>query len=213
MRVLLVGGADLLDVVAGKNAGGNKLALGLAERIAQEFEGKYSIELETRPGAPVSGMIEHLASVKSDAPDVVILSFFADLLANGRLDIDAFRDEAREVCKFLKEAGSYVLIANVCTFHREDTTTNYFTVPADTPSLRAHKVAASILDLSHELGISVIDADRLLAEVGAFNHVESLGHYSAEASGLVCDEILRILTDYGFFEERPLMAQAGARQR
>jgi hypothetical protein len=97
----------------------------------------------------------------------------------------------------------------VSTVDPEDTVTNYHALEDDTPALRAHKVALTLIDLSHELGISIIDADRLLAEMGGERNVEGVGRYSPEASEVLCDEVLRILADYGFFEERPLVVQAG----
>ncbi|MDQ3501685.1 MAG: hypothetical protein ACR2NT_14545 [Acidimicrobiia bacterium] len=213
LRVLAVGDAELIDLVASQQDGGTKLTKGLAEKVADDFDGKYKVELEFRPGASAAELIDDLAGLQADPPDVVILSLLPDIVGEGRLDVESFRASLRALCAFLKEAGSYVLIANVSTFDRADTMTNYFGSSGDSPSLRAHKVASTILDLSNELGISVIDSDRLLAEIGAHGHVEGLGSYSAEASGVIRDEIYRIMADYGFFEERPLLAQAGAKQR
>ncbi|MGI8517438.1 MAG: hypothetical protein ACR2ME_03715 [Acidimicrobiia bacterium] len=213
LRVLAVGGAELIDLVASREDGGTKLTKGLAEKVTDDFDGKYKVELESRAGATAAELVADLAGLQADPPDVVVLSLLPDVVAAGRLDVETFRAALRALCVSLKEAGSYVLIANVSTVDSADTVTNYFGWSGDSPNLRAHKVASTILDLSNQLGISVIDSDRLLAEIGAHGHVESLGHYSADASAVIRDEIYRILADYGFFEERPLMAQAGAKQR
>lgn len=208
LHVLAVGATELFDFLLSMERGGGKLDSGLQERVSETYGGRFEIDLETLPGAPLAELSDRLVNLER-TPDVIVLSVLPDVLRDGSLDIDEFRSDSGRLCGMLKDMGIYVLIANIATFDPLDSVTNYSDVIGDTPSLRAHKVAAAIIYLSNELGISVIDADRLLAEMGAANHVESIGRYSAAACAVICSEVQHILEDYGFFEERPLVLQAG----
>jgi hypothetical protein len=210
LRILAVGGAELTDVIASTKDGGSKLKSGLSEKLAAAYEGKFSVDVTTHPAVTMKELGDIIPSLNGN-PDVVFLSVLADVTGKGHLDTDGFEADARRVATSLKEKGAHVIFSNVSTIDPADTTTNYHGLQDDPPSLRAHKTALAILDLSNQLGVSVIDADRLLAEMGAAPHVEKIGHYDAEASDIICEEIKRILEDYGFFENRPVMAQSGKR--
>jgi hypothetical protein len=210
LKVLAVGGAELTDVIASAKDGGRKLTTGLREKLAATYEGKFDLDITAHPAVTMKELSESVSSLNG-SPDVVLLSVLADVTAKGHLDTDGFEADARKVVNTLKEMGAHVIFANVSTIDPHDTVTNYHGLSDDPPSLRAHKTALAILDLSNQLGVSVIDADRLLAEMGAAAHVEKIGHYDAQASDVICEEIKRILEDYGFFENRPVMAQSGKR--
>ena len=210
LRILTIGGDDLTDVIASSKDGGRKLASGLREKLATAYEGKFDVDVTTHPAVTMKELGDIVPSLKA-SPDVVLLSVLADVTGKGHLDTDAFEADARRVANSLKEMGAHVIFANVSTIDPHDTVTNYHGLSDDPPSLRAHKTALAILDLSNQLGVSVVDADRLLAEMGAAPHVEKIGHYDTQASDVICEEIKRILEDYGFFENRPLMAQSGKR--
>jgi hypothetical protein len=68
-----------------------------------------------------------------------------------------------------------------------------------------------LVELSMREGISVVDVDRVIARVGAGRCVERLGHYRAEGATAVVEELDRVLADYGFFDDRPLLEQVGQR--
>jgi hypothetical protein len=65
------------------------------------------------------------------------------------------------------------------------------------------------MELSVREGISVIDVERLVAEHGASRHVLQAGRYSPQVNQAICQELLRVLEDIGFFEDRPLVMQVG----
>jgi hypothetical protein len=207
LHVLAVGGPELTDCLVSVERGG-KLDEGLQERVSQRYGVRFEIDLQTLPGGRLAELGVRLLNLER-TPDVVVLSPLDDVLMEGPLDTNEFLSDSKRLCVMLKDMGVYVLIANIATFDPLDSVTNYSGLVVDTPSLRAHKVAAAIIDLSYQLGISVIDADRLLAEMGAAEHVESIGRYSAAACAAICAEVQRILEDYGFFEERPLILQTG----
>ena len=103
-----------------------------------------------------------------------------------------------------------MLVVNGSTFDPSDLATLY--EPGQvTPALAVHRLDLELLRLSVEEGISIIDADRILAEMGAEAHVRTLLSYSAEASLALRDEIVRVMEDYGFFDDRPVLEQIGSR--
>lgn len=207
LQILALGGQELTDVLAARSEGGTKLARGLKEKAAEQFGGKVQVDVASQPGARLGTFADWKAP--SESPDVVLVSTLSDVVGPGRLDVSRLHEEGKNAIKALKGSGAHVFVMNVSTVDPNDTVTNYHALEDDTPALRAHKVALTLIDLSHELGVSIIDADRLLAEMGAERNVEGVGRYSPEASEALCDEVLRILADYGFFEERPLVVQAG----
>lgn len=210
LRILAIGGAELTDVIASRNSGGGKLTSGLNEKLAASYEGKFVVEITNHPAVTMKELGDIVPSLNGN-PDVVLVSVLADVTGKGHLDTDSFEGDARKVANSLKEKGAHVIFSNVSTIDPDDTVTNYHGLQDDPPSLRAHKTGLAILDLSNQLGVSVVDVDRLLAEIGAAPHVERIGHYDSEASDIICEEIKRILEDYGFFENRPVMAQSGKR--
>jgi hypothetical protein len=67
-------------------------------------------------------------------------------------------------------------------------------------SVRANRLNLSLARLSQKTGVCFVDADRLLAELGAGEHVEGPLRYSAEASARLGEEFIRILSDTGKLE-------------
>lgn len=204
--ILAIGGQDLTDILANRQDGGSKLDKGLRDRVAERFDGEFKVALRSQPGATMRDLANWVAT---EASDIVLVSTLADVTGIGQIEVSRLHEEGQTAMKALKASGAHVIVFNVSTFDPSDTVTNYHGLEHDTPALRAHKVALTLIDLSAEQGISIVDADRLLAEMGAQRHVESIGRYSSEATEVLCEEVLRVITDYGFFEERPLMVQAG----
>ncbi len=77
-------------------------------------------------------------------------------------------------------------------------------------ALRALRLDAELVRLSRARGVALIDADRIVAELGGADHVVAPLHYSPAASEALAEETVRVLDDIGFFEPRPLVAQIGA---
>ena len=69
----------------------------------------------------------------------------------------------------------------------------------------------AVMELSVLDGISVIDVDRIVAELGGREHVQEFLSYSPDARAAIRDELVRVLEEYGFFEPRPLLLQVGRR--
>jgi hypothetical protein len=96
---------------------------------------------------------------------------------------------------------------NTTTVDLESHTSSYHGVEVEPRSLRIHRLSLALIELSHELGISIIDVDRVLAETG----IRHLNKESRRA--LVREETFRVLEDYGYFDERPIAVQVGQRSR
>lgn len=74
---------------------------------------------------------------------------------------------------------------------------------------RIHTFNLEAVRLSVQQGISVVDADRIVAELGAGRHVTAPLHYSDQAGAALASETLRVISELGFFEDRPLVPQVG----
>ncbi|WP_335168263.1 hypothetical protein [Nostoc sp.] len=117
-----------------------------------------------------------------------------------------------QIVQLLKETtGAYIICYNCCDFDPSDRTTNYHKI-GETLRLRIQKLNLALLKLSMQEGISIIDVELLLAELGAAQHVTKALDYSLEAYQVICQEFLRVITDVGFFENRPLLKQIGRRR-
>lgn len=62
-------------------------------------------------------------------------------------------------------------------------------------SVRANRLNLSVARLSQRTGVCFVDADRILAEMGAGSHVEGPCMYSVEASAMLLDEFNRVMVE------------------
>lgn len=131
----------------------------------------------------------------------------------GLVSADRFRQEfARLVAEIKERVGAHIIVFNAFAYDPDDRTRNYFGVQ-DTPALRALKFNLALIDISTEEGISIVDVDRILAEMGGGAHAVGAFRHSQEACELLRDEFLRIMQEIGFFEHRPLVAQVGRKRK
>jgi hypothetical protein len=131
----------------------------------------------------------------------------------GLVPVERFREYfARFVADIKQRLPAHIIVFNCFAFDPHDRTRNYYGVQ-DTIALRALKFNLALIDISTEEGISIIDVDRVVAELGGASHVSAAFRYSARACELIRDEFLRVLQDIGFFERRPLVKQVGTKGR
>jgi|SRR5579864_3415387 hypothetical protein len=64
-------------------------------------------------------------------------------------------------------------------------------------STRVRRFNLSLIELSRDIGISIVDVDTILARAGAGRLKYDAGHLTAEGCRLVADEVVRILEDVG----------------
>ncbi len=217
LRFFVRGGADTLDALVSRAAGGTKLDKGVAERIAEAFP-HVTVDVTVENEGGIAGLRQALEDGSSPIVgggfDVVILSIadeVAGLPERGEDAVAAVKADLVACVEAIKEQGTHVLVANASTVDPDDHVANYHGRTVEPVVLRIHRLDLMLIAVSHEEGVSVIDVDRLIAELGGAGHVAAATRYSETACGRIADETVRILEDYGFFDERPILAQVGAK--
>jgi hypothetical protein len=198
MRKLKMGGKKVLRVfVKGKDDLSD-----LEDLVQEKYQGVFTIELTHEPWACTEDFLAtQLHSHRFEgSSDVVVFS--------AQPEVQSKENLARLIRGVKERLDAHVLICNVSTVDPQDQVHNYHGRP-DTWALRAHKFNLALMELSVQEGISVIDVERLVAEHGASRHVLQAGCYSPQVNQAICQELLRVLEDIGFFEERPLVMQVG----
>jgi hypothetical protein len=107
------------------------------------------------------------------------------------------------------QVGAHLLFYNCSPIDPSDQVFNYYRRP-ETMVERIRKLNLTLLKLSMETGISIIDVERVVAELGAAE-VPTRLRYTDRAAEAIRDEVVRVLDDIGFFELRPLLMQIGSR--
>jgi hypothetical protein len=115
---------------------------------------------------------------------------------------------SRLIAAAKERLDAHVLIFNCSSIDPDDNVHNYHG-REDTTALRIHRLNLALMELSCEAGISIIDVERLISEMGGEQHVKAACRYSDEAYEAIGQEFLRVLADIGFFENRPLILQIG----
>jgi hypothetical protein len=195
---------------------GSQPQRGLAARVEELTQGSMAVTLRRASAETAGGLLEELRADQASLADVdvLVLSVASEVGASGTATEVAHRYEGvmEKLIGVAKEHGVHVVVFNGSSFDPNDTTSWYAGV-ADTPALFVQRLNRSLIQLSILDGISIVDADRIIAEVGGRSDVERLLAYSPQVSDLLCQELVRVLEDYGFFENRPLLTQVGRRDR
>lgn len=218
LKLFLKGGEDLVDGLSG-----NRESQGLPELVQKKHGRDFRVEMaeESCPPAPdlylqLSRAIGQrpgagrddpsLTALLDFAPDVVAFSLSADLTTWA----GQFTESMSACIRLIKrELQAHVIFLNCSSVDPNDTTSNFHEV--ETPvSLKIHRLNRALIGLSYSEGISIVDADRIVGELGGQDHVADVASYSSQASLAICSEFLRVMQDYGFFQNRPLVMQIGA---
>jgi hypothetical protein len=218
LTIVLLGGRDLDDAVLSSSEGGRQLDRGLADVLA-ERQPDLEVEVRRLPAVSVTelaadadGLAERLAGV-----DIVLRSLEPDV-TGGPDDVSGadrarrFATDLATVIAAAKQSGARVFLLNGATFDPADHVSSYQEA-GDTAPLLLHRLNLELIDLSMLDGISVIDADRLVAETGGATHVRGLFDFSPDLCAAIRDELAFVLDDYGFFDDRPVLIQQGRRGR
>lgn len=131
----------------------------------------------------------------------------------GELDADVYKNRLTTLIQALKEKTSaHIIMFGACSFDASQEPHN-LNQSKETLTMQTHRFNLVMLELSFAEGITFIDVDRELAEMGCAEHVDGRFDYSTQAYQAIRDEFVRVITDVGFFEERPLLVQMGHRSR
>ena len=209
----------LADVVLSKSDGGNHLDEGLRERLSAQAEGvdfKVIVEEYSGLGSLLEDLSGDSPALVTSAPDVVTLSLAAEMdrlkeVGAAETAVAAVRGDLVAVIRQIKEkVGAHILVTNVSTLDPADPVFTYHGVTEEPWTLRAHRLNLMLIGVSHDEGISIIDVDRKIAEVGGDSAVTAAARYTQAGCQGIVEEIVRIVEDYGFLDDRPLMEQVGA---
>ncbi len=218
VRIAAVGGRHHLDMFASTAVGGSMRGEGLGEVIAARYPGvKVDLVVEEVPGFDEVRRRLAAGSFLSGGhqPDVVILSVDDDVrrlpqrAADPAAAVAAVADDLMAITDHFKEAGVRVLVANACTVD-PDASPLPDATDVEPIGLRAHRLDLMLVQVSHSDGISVIDIDRSMAEIGAAENLSAPMVYSPAACARIIDDTVTILDDYGFVDDRPLLEQVGS---
>lgn len=127
----------------------------------------------------------------------------------GRLTVKRFKQNFRRLVQILKERlDAHLIVFGVSSYDPDDLVHNYHGT-SETLSERILHFNLALSEISALEGISIVDVDRLIAELGGKGHVIKALQYSMHAYQEICREFLRVVEDIGFFEKRPLLRQIG----
>jgi len=140
--------------------------------------------------------------------DELTARFKAAFESAGPLSPDAYMATMREVIASVRDrTGAHVILYGASTLG-EDLNPSYHGRDDD-HRLRLHKFNAAQIRLSMALGVSIIDVDLLIANVGGRTLVTGPLTYGDAARDVITEDIAFVLGDIGFFQKRPLVAQVG----
>ncbi len=220
INVVIVDTGQLADVVLSTADGGNLLSRGL-RGLASERYPDVELSVSTIPSAGFAALRRELdsgdSSLIASSPDIVVLtvadevSRFYDRGQPSLESIQEIETDLRAIISAIKsKVGAHILVSSISTLDPADMMYTLHGQSEEPFTLQAQRLNLMLVGLSHEEGISIIDVDRIIAEVGGGESVTGPGRYNEKGAVAVLEEIVRILDDYGFMDDRPLMAQIGA---
>lgn len=211
LRIFVKTGPELANLLASEGFAPNEPSGSHTERLGQA---RSPLVVQWEMSYGVAAWLEEIAvggGVFEFQPDIVITSIAPeiDLLVPPEGEaIEAFKSNARALIEKIRQrCDASILWCNTTTVGQAIEPTNHHRLSVEPRSLRAHRLCLALVELSHELGISIIDVDRVLAEDGLGLDGEVSGE--AERLPVLREEALRVIEDYGYFDDRPITAQLG----
>ena len=194
-----------------------KDAVATSDAVSDNF-GSTELTIRFEESDGVADWLEELAKEGSATalaefdPDIVITSIEPEIDSLGEPEsehVQLWMEQATRTIGAVKEkTGANVFWLNTSTVDTSEHVFNYHGLPREPRSLRVQRLSLALVGLSHELGISVIDVDRVLAERGVDN-VED----PAARTSVIRSEVFRVLEDYGYFDDRPIAVQVGQQKK
>jgi hypothetical protein len=207
MRIVVVDAPDLHCAFTAPSV--------LAEDIARHTAGDHTAEITHWTGVDLENLGAALLarSDELDSSDVIVLSAGLALPLDGRsTDVqDWFTRPLAEAVAVLKRHNVFVIVLNASTVDPSETSSSW-SKGSHQPSVLVHRLDAALIRLSVLDGISIVDVDRLVAEMGATVGVHGLLDYTPAGGDAVRAEIVRILDDSRFFTTAPVVVQVGRRK-
>jgi hypothetical protein len=179
----------------------------LAGAVRQVTNRTATVEVDRAPAVRARDLVATLARRDDLAThEVVVLSVRSGLAdrEDGRVDPRAYIDAVTAAADLVKATDGCLLLVNgssVVPGPRDD--------ERRAVSLDIARLNLAALRLSMATGLSVIDVDRIIAELGGDDHVTGVLEYAAAARAAIAEEAAYVLEDYGFFDDRPVLDQIG----
>jgi hypothetical protein len=196
-RLLWVRAPDLRDLVVGIPEGGRKLDAGLAVAVAASTP----LEIREVAGRGWARTLELLRG--EDHVDLLLTSVSSELAdpnpepREGLIDLARFVQEDREGRVAVLNASSLVPPGT-------DPRTGDDANPLD---LRIRQLNLAVMEASHSTGLSVVDADQLVAESSVPGKVAEPFDYSQEVCESLRSRLVSILDDLGVAERSVMEAR------
>ncbi len=228
IRVVVVGSPDASEVLLGSTGSGDGVFQSL---LTREYAGAFRLEAVHIPMGDVSDWLDHLnvGSFDVDALadcDLLVFSVASTVLGetvstggptkviteSGRSRLtssELFEDRLGELVVRLKTlTDAHILVFNASSLDPTQRVFDYSTV-SETALERIRRANLALIHVSMGYGISIVDVDRVVAEMGGRDHLDGPLQYSEGVIDALAEELLVITRDIGFYEERPLLAQLG----
>lgn len=217
---LVVDAERLVDCVLSRTEGGSVLENGVSDLVS-DLNPDVSVSVTVSESSGLDQLLAGLRSKEFDLldgqADIILLSLAGEVERFASDDpaaeiVNQVRVDLVSCIELIKEqSNARILVANLSTLDPDDPVYNYRGLAREPFGLIAHRLNLMLLGVSHDEGVSVVDVDRKIAEAGGDEAVTSAARYSELGCRGIASEIARIIEDYGFLDDRPLMEQIGAR--
>lgn len=214
LLILFAGCVDLAD-----RAGSHESINREIDRLVAESYPSVELRVEAEHAERLGELKANLESgetrIVTDRPGIVVLSLAGEVRRlvgeNSEEELLSIQADLVSTIDDIKSAnGAHVLVANLSTLDPANLVFNYHGLVEEPFVIRAHRLNRMLASISHEKGISVIDVDRVIAEIGGAETVIGPASYNEAGLRRVAAEIFRVVEDYGFLDERPILEQVGA---
>lgn len=151
----------------------------------------FSLRTELVPSAPVFRHVESgwLCQVQSSVSGEVKEWLDLECELTEQLSVEAAARSIGAILKHLRTEERAVVVYNVSTFDPEDQTHRFTPGSSDPYAVRANRLVGEFEALASEFGVSVVDVDGAIAELGALAHVPRAGDFSGEAATFISEDV------------------------
>ena len=113
---------------------------------------------------------------------------------------EAHRNLVEILSRIRAHSQAPVLIYNVSPI-APGPITHCFLGLEDSLAARIGRFNLMLMELSRETGVSIVDVDSVVAKAGADRVKLDFNHLTGEGARLVAEEVVRVLEDYGLFDQ------------
>jgi hypothetical protein len=108
---------------------------------------------------------------------------------------DAIEADLRAIHTHLSSRNAGLIVFNLSTFTPDEKVYALASFDGDPLALRANRIDLMLDKLAAELGFAILDADRIIAELGAGDHVTAAGVYTDAAQVVLAEEAASVIVE------------------